>query len=133
VATTEVEVVSPAKVLFTGEVEMVVCRTDGGEIAFLANHIPYLGALVPCVARLIAENGDETRVAVSGGFVEVRDNRVVILADEAEMSGDVDVDAARAAARDAESRLSSDANDDKAERDLAVARVRLEAAGAAVS
>ncbi len=129
-ATTEVEVVSPAAVLFSGEAERVVCRTVGGEIAFLANHIPYLGALVPCVTRIVAENGDETRMAVSGGFVETRDNRVVILADDAQLGSDVDVEEARAAARDAESRLSGDAADEEAQAALDAARARLEAADA---
>ncbi|HLI01066.1 MAG TPA: ATP synthase F1 subunit epsilon [Acidimicrobiales bacterium] len=131
-ATTSVEVVSPARVLYTGEAEMVVCRTDGGEIAFLANHIPYLGALDPCVTRLIAEDGSETRIAVSGGFVEVRDNRVIVLADRAELGSDVDVEAARAEVREAQGRLSGASGDDVAvaELDVRRAEVRLEAAGA---
>jgi F-type H+-transporting ATPase subunit epsilon len=129
--TTEVEVVSPAKVLYTGEAEMVICRSVDGEIAFLAHHVPYLGALDPCVVRLIAESGDETRLAVSGGFVEVRDNRVIILADSAELAGDIDVDAARASVRDAEGRIRDAADDEGAQADLRRAQVLLEAAGAA--
>jgi F-type H+-transporting ATPase subunit epsilon len=140
VATTHVEVVSPAAVLYTGDAEMVVCRSVDGEIAFLADHIPYLGALDPCVTRLIAENGDETKIAVSGGFVEVRDNQVIILADHAELGSDVDVDAARTALREARDRRSSEpsspGSDDgspsspsPAELDVRRAQVRLEAAG----
>jgi F-type H+-transporting ATPase subunit epsilon len=143
-ATTHVEVVSPAAVLYTGDAEMVVCRSVDGEIAFLADHIPYLGALDPCVTRLIAENGDETRIAVSGGFVEVRDNQVIILADHAELGADVDVDAARTALREARDRLSSEPSSSSssssesdgsssgpsaAELDVRRAQVRLEAAG----
>lgn len=131
-ATTSVEVVSPAKVLYEGEAEMVVCRTVTGEIAFLADHIPFLGALDPCVVRLVAEGGgSEVRIAVSGGFVEVRDNHVVVLADSAEMGDDVDVAAAREAARSASERLRDDADDDVAAADLAAAQARLEAAGVA--
>jgi F-type H+-transporting ATPase subunit epsilon len=139
VATTHVEVVSPAAVLYTGDAEMVVCRSFDGEIAFLADHIPYLGALDPCVTRLIAENGDETKIAVSGGFVEVRDNQVIILADRAELGPDIDLDAARAELRQAQDRLSSSSpssSDDgspsspsQAELDVRRAQVRLEAAG----
>ena len=129
-ATTEVEVVSPAKVLYTGEAEMVICRSVDGEIAFLANHVPYLGALDPCVVRLITESGDETRLAVSGGFVEVRDNRVIILADSAELADDINVDAARAAAREAEGRVRDTPDDGGAQADLRRAQVLLEAAGA---
>jgi F-type H+-transporting ATPase subunit epsilon len=136
VATTEVEVVSPARVLYTGEAEMVVCRSVDGEIAFLAGHIPYLGALDPCVTRLIPESGEETKIAVSGGFVEVRDNHVVILADHAEMADDVDTEAARADLRDAQQRASAAGSDDEAaaaaELDVRRAQVRLEAAGVSV-
>jgi F-type H+-transporting ATPase subunit epsilon len=130
VASTEVEVVSPAKVLYTGAAEMVVCRSVDGEIAFLADHVPYLGALDACVVRLLPESGDETRLAVTGGFVEVRDNRVIILADSAELGADIDVDAARAAQRDAEGRLRNNAEDEEARDDLRRTEVLLEAAGA---
>jgi F-type H+-transporting ATPase subunit epsilon len=134
-ATTQVEVVSPRGVLYTGEAEMVVCRSVDGEIAFLAGHIPYLGALDPCVTRLIPESGEETRIALGGGFVEVRDSHVVILADQAELAGDVDVEAARAARRDAQSRVSAANGEEEtalAELDLRRAEVRLEAAGISV-
>ncbi len=131
-ATTAVEVVSPAKVLYTGDVEMVICRSVEGEIAFLADHIPFLGALAPCVVRLVAEGGQEVKVAVSGGFVEVRDNHTVILADRAQLGSDVDVDQARSAARQAEERRrAADGDDDEAAAvDQAYAEVLMEAAGA---
>jgi F-type H+-transporting ATPase subunit epsilon len=133
VATTQVEVVSPARVLYTGETEMVVCRTVDGEAAFLADHVPFLGALDPCVVRLVTEGSEDVRIAVSGGFVEVRDNHVIILADRAELGADVDVDRARADASDAEARLRTDSEDAAAQADLAHAEARLEAAGAATA
>jgi F-type H+-transporting ATPase subunit epsilon len=130
VATTEVEVVSPSKVLYSGEAAMVVCRTVAGEIAFLANHIPFLGTVEPCVARLVAEDNSQVQIAVGGGFVEVRDNKVILLADSAEMGDDVDVEAARSALRDAEARLAEDAEDHAAAAAVRAAEARLEAAGA---
>jgi F-type H+-transporting ATPase subunit epsilon len=89
VAATHVELVTPERNLYSGEAEMVVCRTAGGDIAFLANHMPYLGALEPCVVRIVPEGGGaEFQVNVEGGFVQVHDNRVTILADAAaETSG----------------------------------------------
>lgn len=128
-ATTSVEVVSPSQVVATAEVEMVVCRTVGGEVAFLANHLPFLGALEPCVVRLVDEDGSELALAVSGGFVEVRDNHVIVLADDAERGEDVDVEAARAEREAAAARLRDDADDAAAGAALAVATARLEAAG----
>ncbi|HMK98006.1 MAG TPA: F0F1 ATP synthase subunit epsilon [Acidimicrobiales bacterium] len=89
-ATTQVELVTPGGVLFSGHAEMVVCRTAGGDIAFLANHMPYVGTLEPHPLRIVhpaGEGADELRFEVTGGFVEVNDNKVVILCDAAEPSG----------------------------------------------
>lgn len=82
-ATTRVELVSPSRLLFSGQAEMVVCRTAGGDIAFLANHMPYVGALEPHPLRLVGPEGGggELTFDVESGFVEVSDNRVVVLAD----------------------------------------------------
>ena len=130
-ATTEVEVVSPARVAFTGEAEMVVCRSVDGEIAFLAHHVPFLGALDPCIVRVVPESGEETRLAVTGGFVEVRDNKVIVLADTVQRPDEIDVEAARAAQREAEGRLREQADDAEASAQLRGAELLLEAAGAA--
>jgi len=105
VANTFFELVTPTRTLFKGEAEMVACRTVDGEIAFLADHIPYIGALDCCVVRALGalpegsggSDASELRVAVRGGFVEVKDNRVIVLADEAVLASEVDV--ASAAAR----------------------------------
>ena len=106
-ATTQFELVTPVKTLFSGQAEMIVCRTVDGEIAFLANHMPYIGALDPCVVRVVgprvggtpgaeaSSNEPEVRVAVQGGFVEVKDNQVIMLADVAELGREVDVEEAR--------------------------------------
>lgn len=129
-ATTEVEVVSPDRTLYSGEAEMVVCRTVDGEIAFLAEHTPLIGALVPCVLRIVAEGGDEDVFAVGGGFVDVGNNKVIVLADQAQESGDIDVAAARSDLEQAQNRRGSDDEDDEeaatAER---WAEIRLEVAG----
>lgn len=86
-ATTEVELVTPSSTLFSGRAEMVVCRTAGGDIAFLANHMPYVGALDAHPLRVVHPEGtgrDELAFDVKGGFVEVSENRVVVLCDAAE-------------------------------------------------
>jgi F-type H+-transporting ATPase subunit epsilon len=86
-ATTQVELVTPNGTLYSGQAEMVVCRTEGGDIAFLANHMPYLGALEAYPLRIVHPEGasatDELRFDVAGGFVEVSNNRVILLCDEA--------------------------------------------------
>ena len=85
-ATTQVDLVTPSGVLFSGQAEMVVCRTAGGDIAFLADHMPYVGALAPHPLRVVHPVGgpDELAFDVEGGFVEVSDNRVVVLASSAQ-------------------------------------------------
>lgn len=130
-ATTEVEVVSPDRTLFSGEAEMVVCRTVDGEIAFLAEHTPLIGALEPCVLRVVAEGGDEDVFAVGGGFVDVGNNKVIVLADQAQQAGDIDVAAARSDLEEAQNRQSSDEDDedDTAATAQRWAEVRLEVAG----
>jgi F-type H+-transporting ATPase subunit epsilon len=139
-AKTQFELVTPSQTLYTGEAEMVVCRTVDGEIAFLADHMPYIGALDPCVVRIIGP-GEETdtgsseteiRVAVQGGFVEVKDNEVIMLADVAVPAGEVDAEAARRDEQDASQRQTAAAISEeeaaRAEADLRWAQVRLETA-----
>jgi F-type H+-transporting ATPase subunit epsilon len=137
-ATTQFELVTPTRTLFSGEAEMVVCRAVDGEIAFLANHMPYIGALDIGVVRIVGavpegegSSEPDVRLAVHGGFVEVKDNQVIMLADEAELSSEVDVDAARQAESEATQAVSAGGDDNQAaEANDAVrwAQARLEAA-----
>ncbi len=115
--TLQVELVSPERILYSGEADMVVCRTvGGGEVAFLTGHAPFLGALETGVVRVKTSGGDEV-AAVHGGFVEVRDNRVIILSDVAELAKDIDVSRAEQA-------KSSATGDDE---EAVAARVRADA------
>jgi F-type H+-transporting ATPase subunit epsilon len=129
----QVEVVSPERILYSGEAEMVICRTvDGGDIAFLAEHAPFLGALEIGVVQLRTEGGNDRVAAVHGGFVEVRDNRVIILSDVAELPDQIDRGRAEKAKQDAERMLSEAGGDEEAEAEaraaLRRAEVRLEVA-----
>lgn len=125
----QVELVSPERILFSGEAEMVICRTvDGGEIAFLTGHAPFLGALGVGLVKIREVGGTEQLAAVHGGFVEVRDNRVIILSDVAELADQVDVERARRA-KEAAERRDMDHDDVEAESALRRAHTRLAAAG----
>ncbi|MEZ5271047.1 MAG: F0F1 ATP synthase subunit epsilon [Ilumatobacteraceae bacterium] len=87
----EVRLVSPEKVLFTGEATQVITRTlGGGEIAFLPGHAPFLGALTECHTRISMADGSVLDVAVHGGFVQVAGNTVSILSDLAELGEHID-------------------------------------------
>jgi F-type H+-transporting ATPase subunit epsilon len=125
------DIVSPERVLYTGEADMVVCRTSEGEIAFLPGHVPFLGALGTGVVRILLPQEGEQAAAVHGGFVEVANDRVIVLSDVAELAEGIDVDRARRARQRAEERLSADPVDDDAQAALLRATTRLEVAGAA--
>ena len=82
--TLQVQVVSPERVLWSGEAEMVTTRVvEGGDISFLTGHVPYLGALDIGVLTIRPEQGDDVAFAVHGGFVEVSNDNVSIISDVA--------------------------------------------------
>jgi F-type H+-transporting ATPase subunit epsilon len=99
-----VELVTPERVLFSGEADEVSMRTDAGEIAFLAHHEDFIGAVDITVAKINVTEGASADsegsalvAAVHGGFVHVDDAGVRILAGVAELAGEIDVERARAA------------------------------------
>jgi F-type H+-transporting ATPase subunit epsilon len=123
-----VEIVSPERVLYSGEGDMVVARAESGDIAFLPGHAPYLGALGIAAVRVLLPQDGEQAAAVHGGFVNVSNDRVIVLSDVAELPEQIDVDRARAAAARAEEALRVDDNDAEAKAALARAQVRLQVA-----
>jgi F-type H+-transporting ATPase subunit epsilon len=121
----QVELVSPERILWSGEAEMVIARTTDGEIAFLNGHAPFIGALdIGGVRVMPADGSPEVQAAVHGGFVEVSDNRVTLLSDVAELANDIDV--ARAERALAEAERAMNANDAEAEARLRRARLRVD-------
>jgi len=128
-STLRVEVVSPERVLFSGDARQVITRTvDGGEIAFLPGHAAFLGALVENHTRIYMSDGTVQDLAVHGGFVEVAPDHVTILSDAAELSGEIDVERARKALQRAEEAM-RDEHDATTESALRRAHVRLAATG----
>ena len=123
-----VEVVSPERVLYSGESTMVLTRTLDGEIAFQANHAPFLGALAECHTKIYLPEGGAQDLAVHGGFVEVSHNTVTILSDVAELAEDIDVERARRAKDRAEAAIGHE-HDAGVEAALRRAHARLNAAG----
>ena len=124
-----VEVVSPERVLFSGEATQVITRTlDGGEIAFLPGHISFLGALTENHTRIYLSDGKVQDLAVHGGFVEVAPDHVTILSDSAELAEVIDIKRARAALERAEA-ASRGEHDATVESALRRAHARLSAAG----
>jgi F-type H+-transporting ATPase subunit epsilon len=124
--TLQVELVSPERILYSGQADMVIARTvGGGEIAFLTGHAPFVGALDIATVTIRSTEGDEL-VAVHGGFVEVSNDTVTILSEVAELSSQIDVDRARRAHEKAEERARG-GHDAEAEAAARRAHVRLSA------
>jgi len=125
----QVELVSPEKILFSGEAESVIARTTGGDIAFLPGHVPFIGNLDVHPVRILLPGGVEEIVAVHEGFVECSNDRVTILSDVAELQSQIDVARAEAAAQRAEANVEK-LDQITVEAALRRAHVRLEVARA---
>jgi len=125
----QVELVSPEAVLFSGECSQVVARTVDGDIAFLDNHAPFIGALDIGQTQLWANDG-VVSLAINGGFVEVSGNSVTILSDGALASQDIDIEDAQSDLQAAEQALSVDADDDEAANAKKWAETRIQVSSA---
>lgn len=108
--TIKVSVVTPDGPVYEADVEMVSTKAKSGELGILPGHIPLVAPLEISAVRL--KKGGETKyIAVSGGFLEVRPDKVTILAQSAEKAEDIDVARAKAAKERAERRLQSKEDD----------------------
>jgi F-type H+-transporting ATPase subunit epsilon len=126
-----VEIVTPERMVMSELAEFVVVPGSEGYLGVLPMHAPIVSGLNIGVLKVIIA-GKETKVAISGGFMEVNQDIVVILADSAEKSDEIDVNRANAARERAEQRLSSRTHDiDVARAELALrkALTRLKASG----
>jgi F-type H+-transporting ATPase subunit epsilon len=93
-----VDLVAVERLIWSGPAQMVVARTVDGDIGVMPGHAPLLAQLREgFAARIIEPNGTVQAVAVHGGFLSVTKNGVSILAEDAELSENIDVTAARAA------------------------------------
>src|SRR3954471_21766089 len=86
-----VEVLTPEGEVFNDEVEMVSTRTAVGSIGILAHHQPLLGMLEPTELRLYRSENDIVRLAQGEGYVQVSENGVLILVEEAADPASLDV------------------------------------------
>lgn len=91
----KLEIVTPEKKVFDESVDSVTVPTANGEIGILSNHSPLIATLKPGILTYTVK-GTSEKLVVSGGFVEVSTNKVSVLADIAEKSEEVDVEAAKA-------------------------------------
>jgi len=100
-----VEIVTPERKVYGEQATMVVVTGSEGELGIMPNHIPLVTPL-RIAPVTIKRDGSVDTVAVHGGFIEVRKDKVVILAESAELSEDINVERAEAAKQRAEQRIS---------------------------
>lgn len=100
----KLDVVTAERVVFSDEVDVIIAPGIEGQLGILPHHAPLMTMLKPG-ELLIRKNGEEFYLAVTGGFLEVRPDRVIILADAAERVEEIDVARAEEARRRAQERL----------------------------
>ncbi|KGP92436.1 ATP synthase F0F1 subunit epsilon [Pontibacillus chungwhensis BH030062] len=108
--TLTVSVVTPDGPVLEDSFEMVSCKAESGELGIMPGHIPLVAPLAISAVRLKGNKSSEM-IAVSGGFVEVRSDKVTILAQSAETPSDIDPERARKAKERAERRKNSKQDD----------------------
>jgi len=85
------EIVTPERVVLREEIMQITVPTKAGEITVLPDHIPLVSSLQPGVVHVKKRNGEDEIMSISGGFLEVLKNKVVILADTAERAVELDL------------------------------------------
>jgi len=100
-ATLRLEIVTAEKTVFADDVSEVVAWGIEGQLGILPHHAPLMTMLQPG-DLLIRKDNEEHYLAISGGFLEVRPDKVIILADACERAEEIDMERAEAARRRAE-------------------------------
>lgn len=96
------EIVTPERVVLKEEIIQITVPTKDGEITVLSGHIPLVSSLKPGVIHIKKKDNEDEIISISGGFLEVLKNKIVILADTAERAEEIDITRAEEAYRRAE-------------------------------
>lgn len=126
------EVVTPERKVLQDNVQSVLLPAEGGQLGIWANHAPLVAGLTIGVVEFGPKQGEKRKLAISGGFVEMSENKLTLLANTAELDEEIDVFRAREAKRRAEERLQARQDDwdfSRARIALQKASTRLKAAG----
>lgn len=109
------KIVTPVKAVFSEGASYVGLPGEIGGFGVMRGHEPLVSGLIPGVVRVTTQGGSkerEERFVISGGYAEIKDNEVIVLADNATSLADVDVAAARGELADVEAHLAGVADDD---------------------
>lgn len=118
------EIVTPERLAYEDDVDSVVCPGVDGELGVLPHHAPLLSTLGFGELR-IRKGGQEEYFAIAGGFLQVRPDKVVVMAETADLASEIDLAGAEEARRDAERALAESFEEPA---DLARARAALQRA-----
>lgn len=127
----QLEVISPERIFYKGEVEMVELTTTEGEIGIYADHIPLTTIIAPGIMTITETSEQLREAAVLEGFMEITQEKVTILAQSCEWPEEIDINRANEAKARAERRLkSTDENINMSRAELALRKslIRLEVA-----
>lgn len=125
------EVISPERLFYSGEVEMLELTTTEGEIGIYADHIPLTTIIAPGVMTITETGSQLKQAAVLEGFMEITQDKVTVLAQSCEWPEEIDTNRAQEAKARAERRLkSTDENINMSRAELALRKslIRLEVA-----
>ena len=103
--TLRLDIVTAERVVYSEDVDVIIAPGVEGQLGVLPHHAPLMTILQPGELR-IKKGGEELSLAISGGFFEVRPDRVIVLTDAAERAEDIDIARAEEAKRRAQERLS---------------------------
>ena len=117
----QLDIVTAERLVSSEQIDVLVAPGVEGELAVLAHHAPLLTVLKPGEIRIL-NDGEESDIAVSGGFMEVMPDKVTILADTAERADEIDEERAEIALKRAEERIVAAPTDMDLERALASLR-----------
>ena len=115
------EIITAERLVYSDDVDVVVAPGIEGQLGILPHHAPLMTALQPG-ELMVRKNGEESYLAVSGGFMEVLGNRVTILADGAESSDEIDEQRSQQAVERARERLEKREEDIELEQALSSLR-----------
>jgi F-type H+-transporting ATPase subunit epsilon len=120
----QLDIVTPERLAYSDQVDEVIAPGSQGELGILPHHAPLLTTLGVGELR-IKKGGTEEAFAIVGGFLQVRPDRVVVMAETADMASEIDLERAQAARREAEKTLEAGFVEPA---DLAIARAALQRA-----
>jgi F-type H+-transporting ATPase subunit epsilon len=106
------EIITPEKVIYKDEAQEVIVPTEKGEIAILPNHINLLTKIIPG-EMIIKKGSDHQYLAITGGFLEVANNKISVLAEYAVKAQDIEVARAMEAKERAEKVMSEKTTDNE--------------------